>query len=113
MPWSREDQLASQRRWYARNARKAMDWLLRRRWEKKTWLAAKKLMCRECGETRFPCLVFHHDDRRGKEENIAHAIHGGWSKPRIEAELAKCIVLCGNCHAKLHWNERLRARRGW
>lgn len=76
----------------------------------KQWLASKKTMCLECGERRIACLLFHHLDEREKEIDIS-AIHTGWSKKRIEAELAKCIVLCGSCHMKLHWNERLRKRR--
>lgn len=113
MPWTREDELASQRRWYQRNAQRKMDWQQRRREEMKAWLAAKKLSCIECGERRVPCLGFHHLDPATKEIDLAIAIHLGWSKKRIEAELAKCIVLCGNCHAKLHWNERRRALRDW
>ena len=113
MPWTREDQLACQRQWYARNAKKKMAWQLRRRADMKAWLAAKKVACRECGEPRIACLDFHHYDSKTKEVNIAHAVHRGWSKKRIEAELLKCIVLCGNCHAKLHWNERRRALRDW
>lgn len=111
MPWTRDEQLASQRRWYARNARRKMDWQLRRRADMKTWLGGKKHWCRECGERRSACLAFHHVDSRLKKIDIGIAVHAGWSKKRIEAELAKCIVLCGNCHAKLHWNERRRARR--
>lgn len=111
MPYrNRKDQLASQRRWYARNAQTKVDWQHRRRLEMKEWLATKKPMCAECGERRGPCLLFHHIDD-DKEVDISHAVHSGWSKTRIEAEIAKCIVLCGNCHMKLHWNERLRKRR--
>lgn len=112
MPWTREDQLASQRRWYARNPRRQIDWGHRRRVEMKAWLAAKKPMCRECGESRVGCLGFHHLDPTAKEIELSVAIHAGWSKKRLERELAKCIVLCGNCHAKLHWNERRRAHWG-
>jgi len=29
-----------------------------------------------------------------------------WSRKRILDEVAKCIVLCANCHRKMHWVER-------
>jgi hypothetical protein len=35
-------------------------------------------------------------------------INGGYPIHKIEAEIAKCIVLCANCHRKLTMDER-----GW
>ena len=37
--------------------------------------------------------------------NISQA-NGSWSRGRLEAEIAKCDVLCANCHQKLHWEEK-------
>ena len=39
-------------------------------------------------------LEFHHRDRATKQD---HKIWS-WSKPRIEAELLKCDLLCSECH---------------
>lgn len=60
--------------------------------------------CEQCGESRYPCLDFHHVDPIIKDIDIRVAIHNGWSIERILAEIAKCIVLCGNCHMVLHAN---------
>jgi hypothetical protein len=40
-----------------------------------------------------------------KRGGISQTIYDGWSKTRIEAEIAKCDVICSNCHRKHHWNE--------
>jgi hypothetical protein len=51
------------------------------------------------------CLVFHHVDPAVKDLAIADALRRGFAKKRILAEMAKCVVLCANCHIKLHARE--------
>jgi hypothetical protein len=58
-----------------------------------------------CGENHPACLVFHHPDPEEKDFNIADGIKNRWSWDRIHLEIKKCVVLCSNCHMKLHWNE--------
>lgn len=72
------------------------------------WMAAKKatLACSVCGENHPACLHFHHKDRNSKDDGIASALQRGWSVARVEAEMAKCVVLCANCHAKEHYRHR-------
>lgn len=57
----------------------------------------------QCGENHIACLEFHHtgDD---KEVNISEATSQGWTFDRIMKEIEKCIVLCANCHRKLHFS---------
>lgn len=59
------------------------------------------LKCKSCGENHISCLEFHHLDPNKKEINISEAAL--ISKKRVEEELKKCIVLCSNCHRKLHY----------
>lgn len=59
--------------------------------------------CEKCGERHPACLSFHHMDGDTKEANIASLIGRGASWRRLLAEMSKCIVLCENCHRKLHW----------
>jgi hypothetical protein len=48
-----------------------------------------------------PLFEFHHLDARTKEFAISHdGITRSWAK--IEAELAKCVLLCANCHRETH-----------
>jgi len=46
-------------------------------------------------------MVFHHVDGGTKEFNIAA---GGYYRSwrRVEKELKKCVLVCGNCHGEVH-----------
>ena len=59
--------------------------------------------CETCKEGHPAVLDFHHinDDKEG---NISRMVSDTISKDRILAEIDKCIVLCANCHRKLHWD---------
>jgi hypothetical protein len=72
------------------------------------WLKNHKLnlSCCLCGESNIHCLDFHHLDKSTKHFNLANATSRGFGKERILAEIAKCQVLCSNCHRKLHGQER-------
>ena len=71
------------------------------------WLVELKhqLRCTRCDEKHPGCLVFHHADPRKKESTVAEAVKQAWSRQRILSEIAKCEVLCANCHAKHHARE--------
>jgi 5-methylcytosine-specific restriction endonuclease McrA len=48
-----------------------------------------------------PLFEFHHLSARTKEFAISHdGIARSWAK--TEAELAKCVLLCANCHRETH-----------
>lgn len=66
-----------------------------------------KLYCIECGENDLSCLDFHHINKDNKEIEISTALSRGWSFNKILLEMEKCIILCANCHRKLHHNEKL------
>lgn len=44
-------------------------------------------------------------DHANAEHKVSHRIWS-WARPRLEAELAKCIVLCSACHQERHAIER-------
>lgn len=60
------------------------------------------LHCSKCPETDRCCMEFHHLNPKEKEYQIAHMIRTH-SKEKIEKEVAKCIVVCANCHRKIHF----------
>jgi hypothetical protein len=57
--------------------------------------------CLFCSEKESICLDFHHINPSEKEETIARLITQKGRKKTFE-EIEKCIVVCSNCHRKLH-----------
>ena len=110
-----EKRRATVRAWYARVKHTFGPEVLERRktnrenrqLEIRTWFLELKgsLSCARCGEDHPACLQFHHPDPRVKETSIADAVRRGFSRKRLLAEIAKCEVLCANCHAKHHARE--------
>ena len=64
------------------------------------------LECETCKEKHPACLQFHHTNGKDKDLNVSQAASNGWSIERIRREIAKCKVLCANCHFKLHYDEK-------
>lgn len=73
-----------------------------RREKVREFVESKRLACSSCGETDVVCLDFHHRNPKAKECGIGLAIRKGWSVARVAREIAKCDVLCANCHRKAH-----------
>lgn len=69
------------------------------------WAYKKTRGCQCCREKHVACLEFHHRDESTKSFNV---MIGGLSvsMETLQAELAKCDVLCANCHKKLHYREK-------
>jgi transcription elongation factor Elf1 len=58
------------------------------------------LKCACCGETTSVCLDFHHRDPKQKDFGLSSFGTRSWEL--IKAEMDKCVVLCKNCHTKVH-----------
>jgi hypothetical protein len=72
----------------------------------------KTLHCVTCGFADSRALAFHHVNRQEKEFNVSEMAHVGYSIATIQREIAKCIVLCFNCHRIRHAEEWMAARFG-
>ncbi len=90
---------------YQNNPEKYLSRAKENRIEKRKWYNEVKstLKCEKCGENHISTLDFHHIDPKKKEFPISRVY---FSKEKILEEIKKCIVLCSNCHRKLHWDER-------
>ena len=64
--------------------------------------------CADCKEHFYNepyILHYHHEKPKLKNDTIANMVKEGASHTKILVEIAKCIVLCGNCHARRHHTE--------
>lgn len=102
--------------WYQRHKERLKEKSKQHDRELRQWLRRykSKLSCVICGENHPACLQFHHRDREGKSFTISRVVGGrrNMSIKELEKEISKCDILCGNCHAKLHWQERQMADNG-
>jgi hypothetical protein len=67
--------------------------------------------CEECGEDHPACLIFHHKDPDTKNKDVCKIIKSGIKATK--REIAKCAVLCQNCHMKLHYKEQGEEDSKW
>lgn len=83
----------------------------RQREYQRRWVAARRRAyfedkaCATCPSTER--LQLHHIDPEEKEH---HAIWT-WARERFEAEVAKCVVLCADCHRTFHAIDQMRHGR--
>lgn len=54
--------------------------------------------CVHCGEARPPVLQFHHHDPATKKFEIGKGLWNRKTITAVDLEIAKCAVLCANCH---------------
>lgn len=58
----------------------------------------KNRPCADCG-IKYPYYVMQFDHLRDKEYHIGTLVNSNNTK-KLELELAKCEVVCANCHAE-------------
>lgn len=75
----------------------------RRNDRKENLIDAKGGKCKKCGYNKSAsALVFHHRNEAAKEFNISGNNLNRLSWDELTAEVAKCDLLCANCHAETH-----------
>ena len=66
----------------------------------------KSNKCAKCKEDRWYLLEFHHIDPSTKFRNICDMADQAYAISRVEEEIAKCALVCRNCHSEFHHLER-------
>ena len=75
-----------------------------RRAMKKQALKLKGGKCSICGYDKcVAALEFHHLDSNEKEFKLSNGNTMSWDT--YKKELEKCILVCSNCHAEIHFND--------
>ena len=107
--WCRACHQAYQRNYYREHQAYYADLQARRvRRNRQMLRKAKSVPCADCGQT-FPFYVMDFDHRPGEVKAFALANVAGQTRisaERIQAEIAKCDVVCANCHRIRTWRRR-------
>ena len=97
---------------YVQNRQK----ILKRKTERKKAIAKEfaeykaTLCCTKCGQDHPAALDFHHVKYHSDNKKIFKLVAAGCGWERIIEEVAKCVVLCANCHRIHHYEERLEIK---
>lgn len=66
----------------------------------------KDVPCTDCG-VKYPPYVMDFDHVRGtKKYNVSSMVSRGMSEKTLLEEIAKCEVVCSNCHRARTYNRR-------
>jgi protein-arginine kinase activator protein McsA len=104
----KEKQKLRSRKHYEQNREKILKQSAERQLKLSTWVNEYKSSrgCSRCPENDSACLDCHHTDPSQKKFAIGYMIKACKTLEDIQLELTKCIILCANCHRKLHRNEQ-------
>ena len=89
---------------YRKNRKSEIARVAKRKQGLRDWLDEHKLKlaCEVCGENHPACLDFHHRDSKQKDFSVGNIKGHGWGRERVLQEINKCMVVCANCHRKIH-----------
>lgn len=105
----RELNRAAARRYSERNPGKRFESSLSYRKQSRAMMReAKNQPCKDCG-VKYPYYVMQFDHVRGTKEFNIGVVGPTASRDRMMNEIAKCEVVCANCHAA-RTHERLQAK---
>jgi predicted HNH restriction endonuclease len=63
--------------------------------------------CNICGFSDIRALQFHHRNPREKLFSVSQ--YGTRGREALQKEIAKCEVVCANCHSILHNKDKMEA----
>ena len=67
----------------------------------------KNQPCQDCGGSfPTPVMEFDHTDSTTKREAVSTMVETGMSQKAILTEIAKCDLVCANCHRLRTWKRK-------
>src|SRR5271166_744608 len=102
-PWCKSCQSEAHKAYYHANKARFEETNRRGRKRREDELRKQKERpCTRCGG-KFPSYVmhYHHRDPSTKIESVSNLINRQGPRQMIDAEIAKCDLVCANCHAIL------------
>lgn len=92
-------------RYYAGNRESVLRRTSMQRLELRKWYIARKAgACADCHELYHPvCMQFDHKPGTVKVDCVSDMVKALKPKSVIEEEIAKCELVCANCHALRTW----------
>ena len=103
-PWCRPCMADYKRDWYARNRDHQLERVRTnhertvRENQDRAWDFLGQHGCFDCGEPDPVVLQFDH--LTNKHRDVSYMLINGFTWARIQAEIDKCQVRCGNCHRR-------------
>jgi hypothetical protein len=100
---TREQNILACKKYYANHKREVKEKKLEKRDIALEYVnEVKSSGCVICGE-KEPCVLeFHHIDPTEKEYEVSAMVYWNVNLDKIKIEIRKCVVVCRNCHAKVH-----------
>lgn len=87
-----------QKEWNKKNPYSQRKWIIQRRADiRKLIEKAKAVPCADCG-IEYPSCVMDFDHQKDKEFLLSVAANKNMAIKRVLDEIAKCEVVCANCH---------------
>lgn len=69
--------------------------------------------CIKCGFNHPAALDFHHRNPADKKYLVPYLASHNFSKEKILEEIAKCDILCANCHRIYHYENNHRRAKNY
>lgn len=95
------------RGWYNRHRAEWVSHVTETRKDLKEWFRALKRgrPCVDCAHSYHPYVMdFDHRLGEGKEFKLSTMVNCGFSREKILKEIAKCDLVCANCHRMRTWS---------
>lgn len=92
---------------YQKNKDKVLKQVYHKKEIYKNWYnSLKNKPCVDCNKS-YPPYVMDFDHLKDKEFGLSKTLNYNWGKKRVLDEIAKCELVCANCHRERTHNRQI------